>query len=124
MSRTFLYGLTNGTPFQRSTITFDDVPMPSANRPGAASAIDGDRLRQQCRRPRVRRHDRRAQPQPGLPRRRQRQRREPVAAARLGRPDVGVAEVDELVQLLAVGVQVPGQGTVMPGRIGTPCDRP
>ena len=38
MSRVRLYGSTNGTPFQRSTITFDDVPMPKANRPGAASA--------------------------------------------------------------------------------------
>ncbi len=26
-------------PFQRSTMTLDDVPMPKANRPGAASAI-------------------------------------------------------------------------------------
>ena len=41
MSRTRLYGSTNGTPFHRSTITFDDVPMPIANRPGAASASDG-----------------------------------------------------------------------------------
>ena len=32
-----LYGSTNGTPFHRSTITFDDVPMPKANRPGAAT---------------------------------------------------------------------------------------
>ena len=36
MSRTRWYGLSNGMPFQRSTITFDDVPMPSAKRPGAA----------------------------------------------------------------------------------------
>ena len=76
MSRTFLYGSTNGTPFQRSTITFDDVPMPIANRPGAASAIDADALRHARRRAGVGRHDRRAQPQPRLPRRRQRQRRE------------------------------------------------
>ena len=40
MSRTRLYGSTNGTPFHRSTITFDDVPMPNANRPGAADATD------------------------------------------------------------------------------------
>ena len=40
MSRTFLYGSSNGTPFQRSTITLLDEPMPMANRPGAASAID------------------------------------------------------------------------------------
>ena len=38
MSRTFLYGSTNGTPFHRSTITLLDDPMPMANRPGAASA--------------------------------------------------------------------------------------
>ena len=37
-SRTRWYGSTNGTPFQRSTMTFDDEPMPMANRPGAASA--------------------------------------------------------------------------------------
>ncbi len=29
-----------GIAFQRSTIAGDDAPMPSANRPGAASAID------------------------------------------------------------------------------------
>ena len=37
-SRTFLYGSTNGTPFQRSTMTLLDDPMPMAKRPGAASA--------------------------------------------------------------------------------------
>ena len=40
MSRTFWYGCSNGMPFQRSTITFDDVPMPKATRPGAASASE------------------------------------------------------------------------------------
>ena len=40
MSRTLLYGSTKGTPFQRSTITFELEPMPKANRPGAASASD------------------------------------------------------------------------------------
>jgi len=40
MSRTFLYGSVNGTPFQRSTMTLLDDPIPIANRPGAASAID------------------------------------------------------------------------------------
>ena len=39
-SRTFLYGSSNGTPFHRSTITLLDEPIPIANRPGAASAID------------------------------------------------------------------------------------
>ena len=36
MSRTRWYGLSNVMPFHRSTITSDDVPMPSAKRPGAA----------------------------------------------------------------------------------------
>jgi len=40
MSRVFLYGSTNGMPFQRSMITLLDEPMPIANRPGAASASD------------------------------------------------------------------------------------
>jgi len=35
-----LYGSTKGTPFQRSTITLLLLPMPIANRPGAASASD------------------------------------------------------------------------------------
>ena len=39
-SRTFLYGSSNGTPFQRSTITLLDEPIPIAKRPGAASASD------------------------------------------------------------------------------------
>ena len=39
VSRTFVSGRSNGIPFQRSTITFDEVPTPSAKRPGAASAI-------------------------------------------------------------------------------------
>ena len=39
-SRTFLYGSSNGTPFQRSTMTLLDDPTPIANRPGAASASD------------------------------------------------------------------------------------
>ena len=38
MSCTWWYGSSNGMPFQRSTITFDEVPMPNATRPGAASA--------------------------------------------------------------------------------------
>ena len=40
MSRVFLNGSSNGMPFHRSTITLDDVPMPNASRPGAASASD------------------------------------------------------------------------------------
>ena len=38
MSRTWWYGSVNGMPFQPSTMTFDEVPMPNATRPGAASA--------------------------------------------------------------------------------------
>src|SRR5438309_407809 len=38
MSRTRLYGSTNGIPFHRSTMTLLDAPMPIATRPGAASA--------------------------------------------------------------------------------------
>ena len=38
MSRTCRYGSSKGMPFQPSTITFEEVPMPNATRPGAASA--------------------------------------------------------------------------------------
>ena len=38
MSRTRLSGRSNGTPFQRSTITSDDEPSPSTKRPPDASA--------------------------------------------------------------------------------------
>jgi hypothetical protein len=38
VSRTRLYGSSKGMPFQRSTMTLDEVPTPSANRPGAAAA--------------------------------------------------------------------------------------
>jgi hypothetical protein len=37
-SRTRWYGLSNGMPFHFSTMTLDEVPMPRASRPGAASA--------------------------------------------------------------------------------------
>ena len=79
--------------------------MPIANRPGAASASDATDCGEARRRAGVRRHDRRAEAQARLPRRRQRERRERVRTVGLGRPDVGVAEVGELVQLLAVAVQ-------------------
>ena len=76
----------------------DDEPMPMANRPGRRRPAT--RRSGPCRpAPGVGRHDRRAEPQPRLPRRRQRQRREGVGAVGLGRPDVGVAEVGQLVQL-------------------------
>ena len=37
-SRTRAYGFSKGMPFQRSTITFEDVPIPITKRLGAASA--------------------------------------------------------------------------------------
>src|SRR3954463_3696153 len=37
VSRVRLNGSSNGMPFHRSTMTFDDVPTPMATRPGAAS---------------------------------------------------------------------------------------
>ena len=40
MSRVRWYGCSNGMPFQPSTMTLDDVPMPRATRPGAAWARD------------------------------------------------------------------------------------
>jgi hypothetical protein len=104
MSRTFLYGSWNGTPFQRSTITFDDVPI----RGGIGERRR--RLRHQRRRPRVGGQDRRAEAQSGFPRGCQGQRRQPVATVGFGRPDVGVAEVGELLDLLALGVEVARKG--------------
>ena len=38
VARTRSNGLSNGIPFQRRTMTSEEEPMPSANRPGAASA--------------------------------------------------------------------------------------
>ena len=38
MSRTRWYGRSYERPFHRSTMTSDDAPSPTANRPGAASA--------------------------------------------------------------------------------------
>ena len=83
-------------PFQPSTITFDDVPMPNAKRPGAASASEATDWAMHAG-PRVnagtmavpRRSD-------GRPHRGERQRRERVGAVGLGRPHVGVAEVGQL----------------------------
>ena len=67
VSRTRWYGLSNGMPFQRSTITFDDVPIPSAKRPGAAWHIDATVDASVCA-PRVYAgHDRGAEPQLGRP---------------------------------------------------------
>ena len=38
MSRTRCRGRSNGIPFQRSTITSEEAPIPMATRPGAAAA--------------------------------------------------------------------------------------
>ena len=40
MSRTRWYGLSNVKPFQRSTMTSEEVPIPRAKWPGAAWHID------------------------------------------------------------------------------------
>ena len=62
-------------------------------------------LGETCRRPGEGGDDRRAEAQARLPRGGQGQRREAVGAVGLGRPDVGVPEVGELGELLAVAVQ-------------------
>ena len=111
MSRTRLYGSTNGTPFQRSTMTFDDVPMPIANRPGrgvgqrrhaTAPAHAGARVNAGT----IAVPSRSAR----RPRRRQRERRERVGAVGLGRPHVGVAEVGQLFELGALRVERAPEG--------------
>ena len=110
MSRTRLYGSTNGTPFHRSTITFDDVPMPKANRPGAASASDATDWAMHAGAAGERGHDRRAEPQRRRPLRRQGERGERVGAVGLGRPHVGVAEVGQLVELVALRMERAPEG--------------
>ena len=82
-----------------------DEPMPMAKPAGRGVGQRRHALGQAGRRAGVRGHDRRAEAQAGLPRRGQRQRREGVGAVGLGRPDVGVAEVGQLGQLVAVGVE-------------------
>ena len=92
-------------PFHPSTITFDDVPMPSANRPGAASASDAADCAMHAG-PRVNTGTMAVpEPQRRRPHRRQRQRRERVGAHRLRRPQVGVAEVGQLHDPVALVVE-------------------
>ena len=103
VSRTRWYGLSNGMPFHRSTITSDDVPMPSAKRPGRGLAHRSRPstracARRGCTRARSRCRSRSA----GAHCAASDERRERVVAARLGRPQVGVAEVDELLHDLAL----------------------
>ena len=89
-------------PFQRSTITSDEVPSPNTKRPGAASAIVATHIASVAG-PRVN-DGTMAVPsaERRRPRRRHRQRDESVRAARLGRPHVGVAEVDQFLDDLPV----------------------
>ena len=100
VSRTRRYGSSNGMPFQFSTMTLDDVPIPSANRPGAAWTMLAT-VSASVAAPR----DCRPEPQRRRPCRRQRQRREGVGAAGLGRPEVRVAERGDLLEPLPVRVQ-------------------
>ena len=125
MSRVRLYGSSKGMPFQRSTITLDEVPMPSTKRPGAAWASEPTLLGQRAGTPCVGGHDRRAEPQRRRPHRGQRQRRERVGAVGLAGPDVGVAEVGQLLEpvtlLAAAGRRRTGwscrnDGSVIVGR--------
>ena len=100
-------------------MTLLDDPMPIANRPGAAADADGEaagrgvgqrghRLGHARGRTGVGRHDRRAEAQARLPGRGEGERGEGVGAVGLGGPQVGVAEVGELGELVPVGVQVTG----------------
>ena len=110
------YGDSNGMPFQPSTITFDDVPMPSANRPGAASASDAADCAMQAG-PRVNagtiavpsRSD-------GAHTDASAKRREGVVRHRLRRPQVRVPEVGQLHDPVPLLVQRErrSRGTVMP----------
>ena len=86
-------------------MTLLDEPTPIANRPGAASASDATHWARHA-------GERVKAGMIAVPSRRrgshtggQGQRREPVGAVGLGRPDVGVPEVGELGELLAVAVQ-------------------
>ena len=78
-----------------------------ADREAAGRSVGqrGDALREASRRPRIRGDDGGTQAKPGLPRGGHRQRSETVGAVALRRPDVGVAHVGQLAQLLAMAVQ-------------------
>ena len=105
MSRTRLYGSSKGMPFQRSTITSDDVPIPNTNRPGAADATDATDWAMHAG-PRVKAGTM-ALPSrsEGRPHRGQREWREGVGAVGLGRPHVGVAQIGEFDDPLPLLVQ-------------------
>ena len=92
-----------GTPFQRSTITLRDEPMPMREPARRGVGQRGDALGEAGRGPGVGGDDGRAEPQPRLPRRGEGERREGVGAVGLGRPDVGVAEVGQLGEPVARG---------------------
>ena len=70
-------------PFQRSTMTFDDVPMPTRDATGRGLDQARDRLREQRRAARVDGDDGLAEPQRRRPRRREREDGERVVRRRL-----------------------------------------
>ena len=96
MSRVRWYGWSKGMPFQPSTMTLDDVPMPSANPPRGGLGQRADALGEAAGPPGEGGDDGGAEPQRRRPHRGQRQRREGVGAVGLGRPHVRVAEVGQL----------------------------
>ena len=90
VSRTRLYGSTNGMPFHPSTMTFDDAPMPATKRPGAAAAKLAIDWASSPRASRVHGQDRGAEAGGRGPHRCERKRREGVGRVRLRRPQIGV----------------------------------
>ena len=91
--------------------------MPSANRPGAASASAAALIASRPGPPGEGGGDRGAQPQPGLPGGGQRQRGERVGAVDLGRPQVGeTGPFEGRVEAACSASGTPVSGTVMPHR--------
>ena len=83
-------------------MTSDDVPMPEREAAGRGLAHRRDRRRERVCAARVRGNDRGTESELRRPLRRDRERDERVVTARLGRPQVGVAEVDELAHEIAL----------------------
>ena len=114
-SRTFLYGSSNGMPFHCA----DDHVRAAADADGEAPwggiGQRGDATGPCTPGAGVGRHDGGTEPQPWLPGRGERQRGERVGTVGLRRPDVGVAQLDQLGELVAVGVQRAGQRHGHPG---------
>ncbi len=105
MSRTRRYWFSKARPFQLATITCDEAPSPQAKRPGAASAMAAT-LWASSAGPRVYAGVM-ATPRfsVGLPGGGEGEGREAVGAVDLGRPDVGVSQLAQAGEPLAVGVQ-------------------